>query len=139
MPNPLELTILFIAIAMGAIGQIGMKAGMNRVRIKSGGELGPIIAALPRIFTDPYVLFGIGMYLLSTVLWLWVLSRVPLSFAYPCISVSYIIIIVAGKRIFHERIDAWKIAAVILILAGVIVLGFSEPAQTGAPSSRGAV
>jgi len=129
MPGTIELTILFIAIAMGAAGQIGMKSGMNRVRKKSGGELGPILKALPRIFTDPAVLFGISIYILSTVLWLWVLSKVPLSFAYPCISVSYVIIIIAGKFIFKERIDGWKIAAIILILAGVIALGFSEPAS----------
>ena len=127
MPSAEELVILFIAIAMGAIGQIAMKAGMNRVRRRSGGELGPIVRALPRMFSDTWVLFGIAIYILSTVLWLWVLSRVPLSFAYPCISVSYIIIIVAGKWVFRERIDAWKTAAIALILAGVICLGFSEP------------
>jgi drug/metabolite transporter (DMT)-like permease len=43
--------------------------------------------------------------------------------------VSYIIIIVVGKWIFRERIDGWKIAAIVLILAGVVALGFSEPAR----------
>jgi len=126
MPETKELIILFVAIAMGAVGQIAMKAGMNRVREMSGGDIGPIISALPRIFTNGNVLFGISIYILSTVLWLWVLSKVQLSFAYPCISISYIIIIVAGKWIFHERIDFWKVAAIVLILAGVIALGFSE-------------
>ncbi len=130
MPAPVELLVLFIAISMGAVGQIAMKTGMNAVRAKSGGDLGPIIKALPRMFTNPAVLGGISIYVLSTVLWLWVLSRVPLSFAYPCISISYIIIIVAGKFVFRERIDGWKIAAIVLILIGVIALGFSEtPAE----------
>ncbi len=133
MPGITELTVLFIAIAMGAVGQIAMKAGMNRVRDKSGGDLGPMIKALPRIFTDLYVLGGITIYVLSTVLWLWVLSKVPLSFAYPCISISYIIIIIAGKWVFRERIDAWKIAAIVLILAGVIALGFSETGTMSDP------
>ncbi len=126
MPDAFELTILFTAIAMGAVGQLAMKAGMDRVRNRSGGDLGPIIKALPRIFTDLYVLIGVGIYVLSTVLWIRVLSSVPLSFAYPCISVSYIIIIVAGRWVFRERIDGWKIAAIALIIAGVIALGFSE-------------
>ncbi len=126
MPETIELIILFIAIAMGAVGQIAMKAGMNRVMEKSGGDLGPIIKALPRIFTDIFVLAGVTIYVLSTVLWLWVLSKVPLSFAYPCISISYIIIIIAGKWVFKERIDKWKIAAIVLILFGVAALGLSE-------------
>ena len=135
MPGAKELTILFVAIAMGAVGQIAMKAGMNRVKTSLGGSV-PLVKSLPRIFSDLFVLFGVGIYALSTVLWLWVLSRVPLSFAYPCISVSYIIIIVAGKWVFREKIDGWKIAAIILILAGVIALGFSEPAISagGGPS-----
>jgi multidrug transporter EmrE-like cation transporter len=126
MPGVTELIVLFIAIAMGAVGQLSMKSGMIRVRRKSGGDLGPIIKALPKIFTDLYVLGGVSIYVLSTVLWLWVLSKVPLSFAYPCISVSYIIIIIAGKFVFREKIDLWKISAIILILAGVVALGFSE-------------
>ncbi len=126
MPETNELIVLFIAIAMGAVGQIAMKAGMNRVKEKSGGDLGPMIKALPRIFTDIYVLAGVTIYVLSTVLWLWVLSKVPLSFAYPCISISYIIIIIAGKWVFKERIDKWKIAAIVLILLGVAALGLSE-------------
>jgi multidrug transporter EmrE-like cation transporter len=136
MPSAFELAILFLAIAMGAVGQIAMKAGMNRVRDRAGGELGSIIKSLPRMFSDLWVLFGVGIYILSTVLWLWVLSRVPLSFAYPCISVSYIIVIVAGRWMFRERIDSWKIAAIVLILAGVICLGFSEPRAEGAPHDR---
>jgi drug/metabolite transporter (DMT)-like permease len=134
MPAPVELLVLFIAISMGAVGQIAMKTGMNTVRAKSGGDLGPIVSALPRMFTNPAVLGGITIYVLSTVLWLWVLSRVSLSFAYPCISISYIIIIVAGKFVFRERIDGWKIAAIVLILIGVVALGFSE-SPTGADES----
>lgn len=135
MPGPRELIILFVAIAMGAVGQIAMKAGMIRVKTSLGGSVS-LVKSLPRIFSDLFVLFGVGIYALSTVLWLWVLSRVPLSFAYPCISVSYIIIIVAGKCVFREKIDGWKIAAIILILAGVIALGFSEPVASvgGGPS-----
>ena len=50
--------------------------------------------------------------------------------AVPCISISYIIIILAGKWVFRERIDKWKIWAIILILAGVVCLGYSEqPSQ----------
>ena len=126
MPGTRELIVLFGSILMGAVGQLLMKAGMNVVRKKSDGDLGPIVKALPAIFTNLSVLGGIALYLISTVFWLWVLSRVPLSFAYPCISVSYVIIIIAGKFVFKERIDTWKIIAIVLILLGVAALGFSE-------------
>ena len=126
MPEPLELIVLFTAIVMGSVGQISMKAGMNAVREKSGGDLGPIVPSLIKAFSNLRVVFGIGIYVLSTVLWLWVLKKIPLSFAYPCISVSYIIIIFAGRLLFRERIDRWKIGAIILILSGVIFMGLSE-------------
>jgi len=134
MPGAVELIVLFSAITMGAIGQVLIKTGMNIVRGRSGGDLGPFMKALPRIITNIWVLAGLSIYVLSTVLWLWVLTKIPLSFAYPCISVSYIIIIVAGKFIFREKIDAWKIAAIILILAGVTLLGLSERPKEELPS-----
>lgn len=119
---------------MGAIGQVSIKTGMNYVREKSGGDLGPFVKAIPKIFTNLFVIGGLTIYSLSTVLWLWVLTRVPLSFAYPCISISYIIIIFAGKFVFKERIDGWKIGAIILILSGVVFLGLSEPPKEELPS-----
>lgn len=139
MPSPIELIILFTAISMGAVGQILIKSGMNIVREKSGGDLGPFVKAIPRIITNFRVLGGLTVYVFSTVLWLWILTRIPLSFAYPCISISYIIIIFAGKFLFKEKIDGWKIGAIILILTGVVCLGLSEPAKEVLPEYSEAV
>ena len=139
MPSAVELTILFTAISMGAVGQILIKSGMNLVRDRSGGDLGPFLKAIPRIITNISVLGGLSIYVLSTVLWLWVLTRIPLSFAYPCISISYIIIIFAGKFVFREKIDSWKVAAIVLILIGVTLLGLSEPPKEVLPSFSEAV
>jgi len=139
MPDPIELIVLFVAISMGAVGQILIKAGMNSVRERSGGDLGPFLKAIPRIITNLSVLGGLSIYVLSTVLWLWVLTKIPLSFAYPCISISYIIIIFAGKFVFKEKIDIWKVAAIVLILIGVTCLGLSEPPKEILPSIVDAV
>lgn len=77
-----------------------------------------------RLFLSPYVLSGLAMYGAATVLWLFILSRVPLSLAYPIQSLAYVIAVVGAYYIFHEPLSAAKIAGCILILAGVTLIGW---------------
>jgi hypothetical protein len=76
----LSLAFLLFAVALAACGQLMLKYGMQGATARAhhtGGSL--VIAAA----TSPWVLGGLAVFAVSAVAWLGVLSRVPLSIAYP--------------------------------------------------------
>ena len=77
------------------------------------------------LFTNPYVLFALGLYAISVLLWLVVLSRVPLSYAYPMVSLSYVLVVLASKWILGESISWIRWVGVFLICSGVALISRS--------------
>ncbi len=74
-----------------------------------------LLAALP-------LWVGLGCYGISVVLWLGALSRVPVSVAYPMLSIGYVINAVAAIFLFGEALSAGKLVGIGLICAGVFTL-----------------
>jgi len=77
------------------------------------------------MLTEVFVLLGIFLYLISTIFWLAALSRVDLSYAYPMISIGYVLVLVLSWAIFNERLAFIRIAGVILICFGVLLVSRS--------------
>jgi len=116
--------LILIPVLFAAISELCMKRAMSAF-----GELslkvlltGPLLV---KIFTHPYVLFALGLYAISTLLWLVVLSRVPLSYAYPMISFSYVLVVLASGWILGESIPLARWIGVLLICSGIIVVARS--------------
>ncbi|MFL5252640.1 MAG: small multi-drug resistant family protein [Rhodopila sp.] len=110
------------SIGLSAVAQLLMKIGMTAVRTgASGGSADMLLAAV----LNPYVIGGLGAYGLSAVLWLLVLSRLPLSLAYPLVSLGFIVVVVLSALILHEPVSVVRLAGVALIVGGVVVLGLS--------------
>jgi multidrug transporter EmrE-like cation transporter len=65
---------------------------------------------------------GLGCYGISVILWLGALSRVPVSVAYPMLSIGYVINAFAAALLFGEALSVGKLAGIALICAGVLVL-----------------
>ncbi len=65
---------------------------------------------------------GLSCYGVSVILWVGALSRVPVSVAYPMLSIGYIINAFAAAALFGEALSVTKLAGIGLIVAGVLVL-----------------
>ena len=113
----LVFTVLVVA------GQLLLKHGLSNFVVDGLGELMKQIFA---IIFNPFVFIGLALYVVSTGVWLIVLSRTSLSFCYPFISISYILIIITSRIFFNEIIDLYKVIAIVLIIAGVIMLSMSR-------------
>ena len=73
-----------------------------------------------RLFVTPDELtYGLGCYGVSVVVWLMVLSRVDVSYAYPMLSVGYIVAALAGKIFFGESVDLVRWTGITTICIGV--------------------
>jgi multidrug transporter EmrE-like cation transporter len=72
------------------------------------------------------VLAGLICFGCSALVWLAVLSRVPLSTAYPFVALGIAITTAAGLLLFNEPFSALKAAGVLLIVCGVVTVAFSS-------------
>jgi len=77
---------------------------------------GPVFLA---VAASPYILAGLVCYVVSVVVWMLVLSRVEVSYAYPLLSIGYIVTAFAGRIFFDEAFGMTRWAGIVVICLGV--------------------
>ena len=113
--------VLWLALAcvlLSAGAQLVLKAGMTAQAGVPRSAVAGIIAA----FLNPLVLAGLAVYFLSAVLWLAVLGKLPVSVAYPFVSLGFVCTALFGWALFGEPISAAKAGGIALIVAGVTLV-----------------
>ncbi len=115
----MTLLLILISVLLGAAGQVLLKMGALRVGASEVGLL------LWRIVTSPHILAGFALYGAASVLWIVVLSRAPLSLAYPLLSLGYVIVLMASAYLFGETIPAVRVAGVAAIILGLVLVSSS--------------
>ena len=126
MPLFLAFFIL-VSVLLSAGSQVLLKYGMTGPAITSAvaNGSGPVSIALA-VASSPLVLAGLACFGLSAVVWLFVLSKIPLSTAYPFVALGIVITVLAGRVLFAEPISLLKLAGVMLIVAGVTMVAASS-------------
>lgn len=120
----LPTMLLLINGVLGSAGQLLMKYGATKLHpIQSTqGFAASLLDSFRGIFT-PYVFMGFMVYGLSSILWMRIIRQVPLSFAYPMVSISYVLVVVSSKLIFGDKINVPMSAGLLLICLGVTLIG----------------
>jgi drug/metabolite transporter (DMT)-like permease len=115
---------LFCGVLLNAFAQLGLKAATDRT--------GPLMAAsgamLRRsleILTVPWLWAALGCYGLSVVVWVVGLSRVPVSQAYPLLSLGYVINVGLAWWLLGETPNALRVAGIAVIVFGVVLVAKS--------------
>jgi drug/metabolite transporter (DMT)-like permease len=71
---------------------------------------------------------GLVLFGLSAVVWLFVLSRTSLSFAYPFAALTYLIIVAVDRFVLHEEVPPLRWVGVGCIMAGIVLVARTAPA-----------
>lgn len=116
--------LIFASVLLGALGQVSMKKGMSHLGSVSL-KFSTFFASLTQMITTPFVLLGIFLYAVGTIFWLTLLSKWELSYAYPMISISYILVLLFSWIFFQEKFGFVRIFGVLLICSGVILVSRS--------------
>lgn len=122
-----NLIFIISSVLLNALAQILLKAGMKQfgnIELKNN-----IINTSVSIVLNPYIITGFISYGVSIILWLWVLSKVDVSLAYPFQALGYIVVTILAWLIFQEDITLTRIIALIFISIGLIILAFSGRVQ----------
>ncbi len=122
--TPLTFSLLMLGVLLNATAQLLLKAGTNRI-----GEFAfaweNVVPIGMKLAMNPPILGGLACYVVSVVVWILALSRVPVSVAYPLLSVGYIVNAVAAWLLFGEALGAQKLVGIGFIIVGVFLVARS--------------
>jgi len=115
---------LMAGVVLNATAQLLLKAGTNVLGVitftrDNWSELAW------RMATQQYFIAGTGCYVLSLVVWIVGLSRVPVSMAYPLLSVGYVLNALAAHYFLGEALTLGRWLGIGLIIAGVFLVARS--------------
>ena len=115
---------LSTGVLLNAAAQLLLKGGTNRlgvITITSGNWA----QTLMRMASEGYFIAGAAFYAVSIVVWIVGLSRVPVSVAYPMLSLGYIVNAIAAHYLFGEAVTAQRWLGIGFIVAGVYLVARS--------------
>lgn len=114
---------LIICVLLNAASQVIMKLATQSRPIERLFE-GDFWSSLWGFIINPYYLGAMILLIVSTFSWLKLINQVPLSIAYPSLSLSFAFTLILGHFIFHEPITMLKIIGILFITGGVTCVAF---------------
>ena len=115
---------LMTGVLLNAAAQLLLKAGTNALGVLTlTRETWP--DTLMKMATEGHFALGIACYALSVIVWIFGLSRVPVSIAYPLLSVGYVVNAVAAHFLFGEAVTASRWLGIGFIVIGVTLVARS--------------
>lgn len=115
--------VILISVGLAAVAQLTLKHGMNQVTAHGGPlDLATPIVTFRRVATNLSVVGGLLIFVVSAAAWLIVLSRVSLSFAYPFVSLTYVLILLFDRFVLHQGVSGLRWAGVALIIGGIVLV-----------------
>jgi small multidrug resistance pump len=101
--------VLAAAILCGVAGQLMLKAGADS-------------ASIVDQFLKPVTIAGLGAYGVAGILYTLALRGIPVSIAFPSVSASYVLVLIAARLWLNEALQPTQIAGVVLIMSGITLL-----------------
>lgn len=121
------IVFILFTVATNAAAQLMLKQGMTTLSPSVLGQENIILKLLMIVFS-PWVFFGLATFVISMASHMFVLSKVDLSFAYPFLSLAYVLVAVLAWQLFGEELGAYKIVGIAFICIGTVLI-----AQSGSP------
>lgn len=118
----MNIILILLSVLLNCAAQLLIRKGML-----VEGEVGMqnMLSHVGSMITNVWLWGAMICYALSILLWMSVLSKVEVSYAYPFLSVGYVVSAVAGYALFNENLSPIRIAGIIVICIGVILISRS--------------
>lgn len=113
------LMVSTFSIGMG-VGQLLLKFSAQRQSSHSEQNL---ILRILSLFSDWAFLLGVVTYGLLLIYWVWLLTFLPLSRAYPFTILSLAVAAIGGALLFNETLTLRFVAGLSVIGIGLVLLG----------------
>ena len=115
------ISYILISVLFSVFGQLSMRKGMmifGEVNLNLDNFLSTVI----QVFSKPFVILGLVLYAIGTIFWLAALSKVELSFAYPMLSLGYVLIFFLSWILLGEKVSFLRFSGIALICLGFFLI-----------------
>ena len=116
-----SFSLIFIGVMLNAAAQILMKTGSNAVGYFEFSSANILPISL-KLATEWHIAAALFCYALSVVVWVLALSRVPVSIAFPMLSMAYVVNAVAAWYLLGEPFNPTKLIGMGVIILGVVII-----------------
>jgi drug/metabolite transporter (DMT)-like permease len=123
--NAVAVGVVF-AISLDTLCQLIWKSAALRVP-----EHVQVASIVNWLASSPWVWVLLGVFALQLVNWLWVLERAELSAVQPLTALSYVSVVLCSLWLFHERLDATRVAGISLVIVGVVLVSVDAHSPRG--------
>ena len=119
MPSSMYALAILTAISL-AIGQLLFKIGAGQLNTASVSEF------LGSALLNPILIGAVALYGATILVWIYVLSKMPLSIAYPITGLAYIIVPILSYYILDEKMNLMLMAGSFFIFIGISLVARSS-------------
>ncbi|EUJ09429.1 hypothetical protein Meth11DRAFT_0223 [Methylophilaceae bacterium 11] len=116
------ILLILCSVLLSSIAQIVLKTGMSSPNVLATIQLGDSLAMFKSICSNLYVIGGLTLYFASAAVWLLVLARVDVSFAYPFVGLGFVVTMLLAFFINGEVLSTAKVIGTLCIALGVAIM-----------------
>ena len=116
------LGLILLSVCSSAFAQLLLKRGMSMPAMEASVVGGSFLDVLTGIPTNPWVLGGLSLYFAGALVWLLVLAKVDVSYAYPFVGLGFILTMVLGRMVFGELVTVPRLFGTLLVALGVVLI-----------------
>jgi multidrug transporter EmrE-like cation transporter len=122
--SALSFSLILTGVLLNAAAQLLLKAGTNAVG-HFEFHANNVLPVGMKLAFEPHILGGMACYVISLVVWIMALSRVPVSIAYPMLSIGYVANAVVAYFWLGEAVTPMRMLGIGIIVLGVYVVARS--------------
>lgn len=117
-----DFSYIFLTILFTVYGQVVMKWRMSNLEVQLPPNFTEKIVVLVKLLFDPFIFSGIVLAFLASLTWMAAMTKFELSFAYPFMALNFVLVFLLGIFVLGEGFSLTRMAGVVLIVVGTLVI-----------------
>ena len=123
-----NLFIIVLSVGISSTAHVLLRRGMSQLKTPPEPDAGMLQSAYAALFS-PWIIGGITLHVLALLVWLIALRRVEITYAYPFLMLGFVLVGVLSYYWLGEDLSWWRIASMVIISIGLLVLAFEPIAE----------
>ncbi len=117
----MEYVYITLTVLLSSYGQLILKWRLNTMVGMPESLREKFVFLFLAVF-DPFIFSGFVAAFLASITWMAALTKLQLSFAYPFMSLSFIVVMFVSHLLLNESLTIGKVIGCFLIVGGLIFL-----------------